>query len=91
MPFVTVCGCGDCHCRIAIGVDDPFIAGGVGLGTLLAQSATAFAVLKWFGVAYLVWLGGKWREVPQLMKWRRAGRRPSSGLCFGQRFCEYHE
>ena len=30
---------------------------GVGLGTLLAQSATAFAVLKGFGVAYLVWLG----------------------------------
>lgn len=36
---------------------------GVGLGTLVAQSEMAFAVIKWIGVAYLVWLGiQKWRE-----------------------------
>ena len=29
----------------------------VGLGALLAASATAFVVLKWIGVCYLVWLG----------------------------------
>ena len=33
-----------------------------GMGALLAASATAFALLKWVGAAYLVWLGVKmWR------------------------------
>ncbi|WP_165857336.1 homoserine/homoserine lactone efflux protein [Marinobacter sp. JSM 1782161] len=36
---------------------------GVGLGAVLASSTWAFLVLKWVGVAYLVWLGiQKWRE-----------------------------
>lgn len=34
----------------------------VGLGALLAASATVFTFLKWIGAAYLVWLGIKlWR------------------------------
>lgn len=33
-----------------------------GLGALIAASETAFAVIKWVGVAYLVWLGvQQWR------------------------------
>jgi threonine/homoserine/homoserine lactone efflux protein len=34
----------------------------LGVGALLATSATVFMVLKWLGAAYLVWLGIKlWR------------------------------
>jgi threonine/homoserine/homoserine lactone efflux protein len=39
----------------------------IGLGAVLAASATLFLVLKWFGVAYLVYLGIKaWREEPNM-------------------------
>ena len=36
----------------------------VGLGALIATSATAFAVLKWIGAAYLVWLGFRLIRAP---------------------------
>jgi homoserine/homoserine lactone efflux protein len=37
----------------------------IGLGAILATSTLAFNVVKWFGVAYLVWLGWQqWRAEP---------------------------
>jgi len=35
------------------------LAAALGVGALLATSATAFTVLKWVGAAYLVWMGVK--------------------------------
>lgn len=36
---------------------------GAGLGAMLASSALALTVIKWLGVAYLIWMGvQKWRE-----------------------------
>jgi len=34
-------------------------AAAIGVGALLATSATAFTVLKWIGAAYLLWIGAK--------------------------------
>jgi homoserine/homoserine lactone efflux protein len=37
----------------------------VGLGAVIATSAVAFTIVKWAGVAYLVWLGiRQWRASP---------------------------
>jgi len=47
---------------LALGVWTQLAVVGVGLGALLATSNTAFGVVKWLGVAYLVWLGiQQWR------------------------------
>ena len=47
---------------LALGVWTQLLVVGVGLGALLATSGTAFAIVKWVGVAYLVWLGiQQWR------------------------------
>jgi homoserine/homoserine lactone efflux protein len=41
---------------------------GAGVGAILAASATAFHAIKWFGVAYLVFLAIKqWRALPSDM------------------------
>ncbi|MBL0918731.1 MAG: LysE family transporter [Hydrogenophaga sp.] len=47
---------------LVLGIWTQIVVVGVGLGALVATSATAFAVIKWAGVAYLVWLGvQQWR------------------------------
>src|SRR5690606_40879969 len=39
-----------------------------GVGALLATSAFAFSLIKWFGVAYLLYLAFRqWRAPPQVM------------------------
>ncbi|ERB63020.1 homoserine/homoserine lactone efflux protein [Vibrio coralliilyticus OCN008] len=48
---------------LQIGLTLHIILVGAGIGALVAQSATAFTVIKWGGAAYLVWLGiQKWRD-----------------------------
>ncbi|WP_311222908.1 MULTISPECIES: LysE family translocator [unclassified Acidovorax] len=42
---------------IAAGCCVHVVAAALGVGALLAASATAFTVLKWLGAAYLLWMG----------------------------------
>lgn len=51
---------------LILGIWTQVIVVGAGLGALVAASSTAFAVVKWLGVAYLVWLGiAQWRAPPR--------------------------
>lgn len=56
---------------LVLGIWTQLVVVGVGLGALVATSSTAFQVVKWFGVAYLVWLG--------IQQWR-APARPLAAL-----------
>jgi homoserine/homoserine lactone efflux protein len=47
---------------LVLGIWTQVIVVGVGLGALVAASSTAFLMVKWAGVAYLIWLGiQQWR------------------------------
>lgn len=47
---------------LVLGIWTQVLVVGLGLGALIATSSLAFAIVKWLGVAYLVWLGIKqWR------------------------------
>ncbi|HEU4458008.1 MAG TPA: LysE family transporter [Methylibium sp.] len=47
---------------LVLGIWTQVLAVAIGVGALIATSALAFAVVKWVGVAYLLWLGiSHWR------------------------------
>ena len=60
---------------LVLGIWTQLIVVGLGLGALVATSSTAFQVVKWLGVAYLVWLG--------IQQWR-APARPVATLREGE-------
>lgn len=69
LGYVTTIG-------LVLGIWTQIVVVGVGLGAVVATSGTAFLVIKWAGVAYLVWLGvQQWRApaVPLAAKTEQAG------------------
>ncbi|CUA93848.1 LysE family transporter [Thiomonas bhubaneswarensis] len=47
---------------LQLGIAAILVVVAAGLGAVLAASETAFSIIKWFGVAYLLWLGiQQWR------------------------------
>ncbi len=54
---------------VALGDAVAMVTSLLGMGAVLAASATLFTVLKWFGVAYLLWLAWKlWRSAEGLTR-----------------------
>ncbi len=52
----------------------------LGMGAVLAASATLFTILKWFGALYLIWLAWKlWRNADALAKSGLVGALPAAG------------
>ena len=70
---------------LVLGIWTQVVVVGLGLGALIATSSLAFTVIKWLGVAYLVYLGIKqWRApavplpgaAPRSTRRRRRWRAP---------------
>lgn len=66
---------------LQVGLSLHIVLVGLGLGALLSQSLLVFELLKWFGVAYLLWLGlQQWRAVGALDLHRLADTLPRRRL-----------
>jgi homoserine/homoserine lactone efflux protein len=52
---------------LQLGIMTALLFVALGIGALITASVWAFTLVKWFGVAYLIYLGiQKWREPPQV-------------------------
>jgi len=62
---------------VALGDATAMTASLLGMGAVLAASATLFTALKWIGALYLIWLAWKlWRSAGQLSRAALAGALP---------------
>jgi homoserine/homoserine lactone efflux protein len=56
---------------LILGLLTQLVIVGIGLGALIVTSSLAFAIVKWAGVAYLLWLG--------VSQWRAPAAAPQAG------------
>lgn len=58
---------------LVLGIWTQILVVGLGLGALIATSSLGFAIVKWLGVGYLVWLGIKQWRAPAVPMVAEAG------------------